>query len=236
MHMTFELVMRVGDEGITGSGEADVALGGELRQHMTFRYDSMPGMPDGFETEVITAGSVMYMRIDGVPEPGIFPTEWVSFDLAASVPGFDELTAFGNGQQDPSNAFGYLQGAEEAEELGTETIAGVETTHYEVTVDLADSVSGVPAELRDEMRRMLRQFRKAFGTTSMPFEVWLDDNGLVRRMIYRMGSEGGALGSFSMEMTVDVTEYGNDFDLEIPPASQVTDLTDMASSRDGSWS
>jgi hypothetical protein len=42
-------------------------------------------------------------------------------------------------------------------------------------------------------------------------------------MVYRMEADG-----FSMEMTVNVTEYGNDFDLDVPPASDVTDVTEMA--------
>jgi hypothetical protein len=42
-------------------------------------------------------------------------------------------------------------------------------------------------------------------------------------MVYRMEADG-----FSMEMTVNVTEYGNDFDLHVPPASEVTDVTELA--------
>lgn len=237
MHMVFDFSMRAAGRTITGSGEADAAFGDELQQHMTFRYDSMPRMPEGFGMEMIVDGSVMYMRLDAVDEPGAFPTEWVSVDLSASVPGFDELTAFGNGQNDPSNAFGYLQGAEDAEDLGSETIRGVETTHYEVTVDVADAVDEVPADLRDEMRLALKQFRRGFGTTTMPFEVWVDGDGLVRRMVFRMESDGGAAGKpFSMEMTMDVTDYGHDFELELPPASDVTDLTDLVSGQSTGWS
>lgn len=237
MHMTFDFSMSVAGQEITGSGEADAAFGDELQQHMTFRYDSMPGMPEGFGMEMIVDDAVMYMRLDGVDELGIFPTEWVSVDVSESVPGFDELTAFGSGQSDPSNAFGYLQGAEDATELGTETIDGVETTRYEVTVDLAEAATEVPADLRDEMRRVVKQFRQGFGTTSMPFEVWIDGDGLVRRMVFRMESEGGAMGMpFSMEMTMDVTEYGNDFELELPQASDVTDLTDLAARQGAGWS
>jgi hypothetical protein len=228
MHMVFDFAMRVAGEEITGSGEADAAFGDELRQHMTFRYDSMLGMPEGFGMEMIVDGSTMYMRLDGMDELAVFPTEWVSLDMSASVPGFDDLTAFGNGQSDPSNAFGYLQGAEDARELGTETIDGVETTHYEVSVDIADAVAEVPADLRDEMRRALKQFRTAFGTTTMPFEVWVDGDGLVRRVVYEMGSDGGTMGPFSMAITMNITEYGNDFELRVPSPGDVTDLTELA--------
>jgi hypothetical protein len=237
MHIVFDFAMSVAGQEITGAGEVDAAFGDEPRQHMTFSYDGMPGMPEGVGMEMIVDGTTMYMRLDGMDELSIFPTEWVSVDVSESVPGFDELTSFGNGQSDPSNAFGYLQGAENATELGTETIDGVETTHYEVTVDLAEAAKDVPADLRDEMRMALEQFRKGFGTTTMPFEVWIDGDGLVRRMVFRMGSEGGELDMpFSFEMTMDVTDYGQDFELELPPASDVTDLTDLVGRQGAGWS
>lgn len=227
MHMTFELTVEAAGEEIRGSGEADASFDGEPRQHMTFRYDSLPGLPDGVEMEMIVDGSTMFMRVEGMDGLGAFPTEWVSVDLSEAVPGFEDLMALGGGRSDPSNAFGYLQGAEEASELGTETIGGIDTTHYEVTVDVADAVAEVPADLRREMRLVLRQFRAQFGTTTMPFEVWVDADGMLRRLRYRMESDINPAGAFSMEMTMDVTEYGNDFELQRPPPATVTDLTEM---------
>ncbi|HWC70206.1 MAG TPA: hypothetical protein VG993_03490 [Actinomycetota bacterium] len=224
MHLTFEIVLSGSGQEIRGSGEADIAFGGRPRQHMVFRYDSFPGMPDGLEMEMIMDGSMLYLRMPQMQGLGSLPTEWVSMDASKSVPGFDDLTGLGAGQNDPSNAFGYLQGAEEAEDLGTETIDGVETTHYEVTVDVAGSIAEVPPELRDEMRSVVRRFREQFGTTSMPFEVWVDADGLPRRMVYRVEADGPA-GPFSMEMTMDITEYGNEFELEIPSPGDVTDVT-----------
>ncbi len=223
MHMTFEMVLAGAGQELRGSGEADVAFGDEIRQHMVFRYDSFPGMPDGLEMEMIMDGTVVYMRIPQLQGLGGVATEWISMDVSKAVPGFEDLAACGSGQNDPSNAFGSLQGAEEAEELGTETIDGAETTQYEVQVDLAEAAKDVPARLRDEMRKVIRQFREQFGSTAMPFEVWVDGDGLARRMVYRMEADG-----FSMEMTIDVTEYGNAFDLDLPDASDVTDVTEMA--------
>jgi hypothetical protein len=52
-----------------------------------------------------------------------------------------------------------------------------------------------------------------------------------------MGSEGGELDMpFSFEMTMDVTDYGQDFELELPPASDVTDLTDLVGRQGAGWS
>jgi len=89
-----------------------------------------------------------------------------------TVPGFEDLVALRAGKNDPSNAFGYLQGAEQAEEAGAETVNGVETTHFRVTVDLADALDDVPGDLRSELRLAIQQFEAQFGTTTMPFDAW----------------------------------------------------------------
>ena len=36
----------------------------------------------------------------------------------------------------------------------------------------------------------MQQFRRQFGTTTMPFEIWVDDDGLLRRMAFRMDATG----------------------------------------------
>ena len=82
-------------------------------------------------------GSVVYMRVPRLHELGMAPTEWVSMDLSRTVPGYADMMEIGTGQSDPTNAFGYLQGAEQAEEVGTEVVNGVEATHYEVSVSLS---------------------------------------------------------------------------------------------------
>jgi hypothetical protein len=78
------------------------------------------------------------------------------------------------------------------------------------------------------VKRATQQFRDQFGTLTMPFEIWIDRDDLLRRMVFRMESGGGSAGSLSMAMTMDVTEYGNDFDLPIPRPRDVTDVSELA--------
>ncbi len=227
MHMTFEISVEGSGEEVRGSGEADVSLGDEMRQHATFHYGSLPGLPGGFDMEMIMDGSMMYMRMPQMQGPGGPPTEWISIDMSEAVPGYEELIELSAGRNDPTNAFGYLQGAERAEEVGTETVNGIETTHYRGTMNLAHAITELPADLQRDMRLVMRQFREQFGTLTMPFEIWIDADGLLRRMVYVMEGEAAAAAEFSMEMSMDVTEYGNDFELDIPPADDVTDISEL---------
>ena len=61
----------------------------------------------------------------------------------------------------------------------------------------------------------------------MPVDVWIDEEGLLRRMTFRMESSTAASGDFAMEMTMEIPDYGIDVELPIPPADEVTDLTDL---------
>lgn len=227
LHMTFELVVTAMGQEMAASGESDVAYGDEPQQHTTFRYDSFPGMPDGLEMELLMDGPMMYVRMPMLQEQGL-PTEWVSIDLSRSVPGYEDLVELGSGQNDPTDALAFLQGAKDAEVVGTETVNGLSTTHYRVTVDMADAVAEVPEELRAEVKRSLSQYRQMFGSPIVPFDVWIDEDGLLRRMSYEMEAEGPEAGSFSISMTMDVTEYGNDFEVQVPPEDEVTDITALA--------
>ena len=235
MHMTFEITMDGSGQQIHGSGEADVAFGDEMRQHATFRYDSFPGLPGGLEMEMIVDGSMLYMRMPQLQQMGGAPTEWLSMDMSTVVPGYEQLLEMGAGRNDPANAFGYLQGAENVDEVGAETVNGVETTHFRGSVDLADAITQVPKDMRRDMRLVVEQMREQAGTLTMPFDIWIDDDGLLRRMVFAMQAEGDVAGAFSMTTTMDVTEYGNEFELEIPPADEVTDLTDLAERRGAGW-
>jgi hypothetical protein len=225
MHMEFEMAVEAQGMELSGSGESDVVLGDPPQQHMTFRYDSFPGMPEGLEMEMILDGSTMYMRMPGLRGASAFPTPWISMDLDAVVPGMEDFTSFAEGQNDPSNAFGYLQGVRDAEVVGTETVHGFETTHYRGTLDLAEALKQLPRDMRADFGRETAELRRELGSLTMPFDVWLDDDGLVRRM--KLTIEAAGARGFTMSMTVDITEYGNDVTLPIPPEEKVTDLTEM---------
>ncbi len=230
LHMTFGMEISAAGQTISGSGEGDVSLEG-LQQHMTFHFDRMAGLSDGMDMELILDGHVMYMRSSMFSQlPGL-GTDWVSMDLNDTVPGFERLASFGTGQNDPSAAFGYLRGVEDAEVVGTEEIHGVETTHYRGTLSLEDALGQLPEDMQADFSQVMAQFRQQFGTVTMPFDVWVDADGQLRRMTYRMETDGGSMGAagaFSMTMTIDITRYADHLTLDLPAAGDVTDVKDLS--------
>jgi hypothetical protein len=135
---------------------------------------------------------------------------------------------------DPSAFLGFFAGAVEVKEAGSDRVKGVATIRYEGTIDLAKVLSGfakVVGEDVDEeqLRRGLQQL-KAIGLGKIPFEVWIDDEGLLRkeRLTMDMGMIPGAPEDAGMEIEATFSDYGDPVDIEPPPRSQVTDVTDLA--------
>jgi hypothetical protein len=98
--------------------------------------------------------------------------------------------------------------AEEVSELGAEQVRGVDTTHYRFLVH------GGAAELEP-----------AKGATTAPLDVWIDGDGLVRRMRAVDAAGTDHEGTFEIEFF----DFGADLDIEPPPADQIVDADEVGS-------
>jgi len=75
----------------------------------------------------------------------------------------------------------------------------------------------------------LRAMIEALGIgEKIPFEIWIDGQGLPRRQRISMdfgdlvpGTEGA-----SMDMTIDLSDFGEPVDIKVPRRSEVTDMTE----------
>jgi hypothetical protein len=228
--MDFTMTMSIGGQALSGSGSAVGASDGS-RMRMQMRYDAFPGLPEGFEMEMILADGVMYMATStlaamGAPSGAFDGKDWVSIDLDAVAPAYESLADLGTGPNDPSQSFAYLQGASDVELVGTEDLDGETTTHFRGTLDLERALAELPADARAELREAMQQLQTQFSADSMPFDVWVDGDGLIRRMSYRI--EGSAEQAFSLEMTMDITDYDADLDFDVPAPGDVVDVSDLA--------
>ena len=76
----------------------------------------------------------------------------------------------------------------------------------------------------DAKSRLQAQMDKVTGT--MPVEVWIGSDGLVRRvsMSFDLSSTGMAGAKGAMAMTMDFSELGQPVQITVPPADQVSTL------------
>jgi hypothetical protein len=179
-----------------------------------------------FEMSMVMDWPVVFMRFP--PElatrlPAGKP--WVRFNMETlgKTLGFDFQQLMQASQADPGQGLGYLRGITDLETVGEEEVRGVQTTHYSGVVDLRQAAEELP-----EARESIDRIADLTGIERVPTEVWIDEDGLVRRMRFlydnmRIGT--GVVGD--MTMVTELYDFGASADISLPPDDQVVDLTDL---------
>jgi hypothetical protein len=197
-----------GGETVEFSGPGEIADHGRtLHMKLTMPAEilGMKGLSgDRVTFEAIGSGRYFYFR--GGPFTQLANGKWVRVS--------DDDPTFDLGQNDPSQMLDYLRATSKIEERGSEQVRGVETTRYEARIQLdkiADRVS-------PEAARALRQMTQRADIKEIPVDVWIDDDGLVRRLKMNWHPQG-----LSFVLGVDMFDFG-DVEIAVPKASQTTDL------------
>ncbi len=130
---------------------------------------------------------------------------------------------------DPAQFVDYLKAVStHTTKLGSATIHGVPTTGYRAVIDLSRYPGLVAPAQRAGVRRTIKTLEAAIGSNSMPLEVWIDPNHLVRREHFAF-TECVSHVHESISLTTDLYDYGPQPKPHIPPASEVYDATPLAS-------
>jgi len=227
-HQELGMSMSAAGESLSLSGEADVD---NVHQRIDMTMDL--GMLGG-DMQVLIDGGVVYMRSPVFEDVG---TRWVSLDPSKMDPAAAaRFGGFGTGTTDPSAYIGLFAGVFDVEAAGEQEIDGVSTTHYVGSIDLKKVIEGfsdvvgedVDEATKEQLEMVVDQFESLGIDETIPFEIWIDGEGLPRRQ--RISMDFGKLVPGSeeagMEMTVDFSDFGKPVDIRIPRASEVTDMTD----------
>ena len=76
-----------------------------------------------------------------------------------------------------------------------------------------------PAEARESYRRLI----ELSGQSTIPMDVWIDEEGLTRRIRY----EQKLPDSSTMELTQEYFDFGVEVDVSPPSEDDVLDITDL---------
>jgi hypothetical protein len=239
LHEDLKMSVSAAGESLSISGEADIDNEHE-RVDMTMDLGMLGG-----EMEILMDGGVVYMRSPMFQDAG---TEWVSMDPSKMDPAAAaQLGGFGAGTTDPSAYVGLFAGVFDVKVSGEEELKGVPTTHYVGTIDLKKVLKGfsdvvgehADAATKEQLKAAVKQFESLGIDEKIPFEIWIDAEGLPRRQRITMdfGKLVPGADEASMEMTVDFSDFGKPVDIDSPPPSEVTDMTDaMADAGSGAGS
>jgi LppX_LprAFG lipoprotein len=177
--------------------------------------------PANFKIKVIQQGPKMWMSfpllsmMGGTAAPA---KPWVGLD--AKELGIDARQLAASQGADPMAGLDVLQGfSQNATVVGTEDVKGTKTTHYKGTSDFAALTKNLPA-------KQAADAKKLFGTkTSMPVDVWLDDQGRARRMDLSFTANQSGV-SMSMNTQYYFMKFGEPVSITPPPADQVGTAAD----------
>jgi hypothetical protein len=209
----------LGRATVSGEGSFDDA---KQAMDVTLNVNGIgAGMPTSVKLRLLQ--QAMYVQLDGLPAGGQLPNgkSWVKVDLERALKKLGvDLANLGVGQS-PTGVLAQLRGSTNTQKVGTETVDGVRTTHYRGTVDVQDALDQATAKERKTLQRLLDE-AKAHGVdaTSTTFDVWVGDDGLVRRLTQRVGSVG--------HLTMTFSDYGEPVHIEAPAADATVDLSDLS--------
>jgi hypothetical protein len=206
-----DLTMQVPGTGIvTATGDAQFA-GAQVAEQLTMTIPNVGNM------HVVLVAGTVYLETGTTAGSG---KPWVK--VTTSRPGvsgqFQSLaqTAILASQADPTHLLQQIASAGTITTVTPETLDGVGTTHYAITVDAARLSQTNPAE---------QQALTNLGITSLPFAIWLNSGNLPVRMVTVVPvSAPTVTPGRQFTITVNYTHWGVPVAITAPPANEIMPL------------
>lgn len=133
------------------------------------------------------------------------------------------------GQTDPHAQLEMLKAvSDEFVTVGHESIRGVSTTRYRTAIDSSKEADLLRSQGNDQAADLVEKSASLTGTTQVPVDVWIDGQGLVRRLQMSIPIPTASGQTPTMNMTIDFFDFGAAPKVSAPPPSQVFDATNLA--------
>lgn len=196
-----ELSVTAAGQAITGGGDEQLSAG------KLAALDITVDLPGTGSIEVISAGGRTYAKLPpalnktGKPYVLVTPTS-----SNPTIRGLASSLQTGLSSASVGDYHTFVQAAESVRLRGSEQVAGVDTTHYSVVVNvdkLPDTVQG-------------KQTLVAAGVTTIPVELWVDRQGRPVQV-----SENLSVGSQQITSKDVISKYNEPVSISAPPPGQV---------------
>lgn len=161
-------------------------------------------------TELLAPGA-LFMKNRGA---GVPADKWVRVE-SAQVSDGNLVTG---GATDPYTAAEVLRGTRTATYVGKTEVAGTEVRHYR---GIADLVAAARASGADG-RAALGAAAKGFATALVPFDVYLDDAGRIRKIRHRFSFVNGQKkDAVAVASTTLLYDFGAPVDVRLPRSADI---------------
>ncbi len=188
-------------------------------------------VPPVGQIEERVVDDVLYIRVPEAAAAQFGGKSWLKLDPRAFGAGQNPFGSLDS--SNPAQILSTLQGAGDVTKVGDETVRGVHTVRYHADVDVAKAADA--QKLSPQQREQLQQ--ALGGQATIPEDVWIDDQGLVRRITVEFAAKppAGTPGttaapsatpsSLQTKLTMEFYDYGQaTAPVTAPPADQVTDF------------
>jgi hypothetical protein len=208
--------------GTTFGGNGQVGFG-EPRQATLAMDFSALGLG---ELEMIIDDTIVYLR--GAAFASLAPENgWVRIDLESDHPNAAAFQGIASGSNDASLSLYYLYGGTaEPEQVGTATIDKKKTRQFHMPVDLDIALERVPAAIRDALLLNVGEMRDTGVTPQLGSDVWIDDDGLIRRVDYTYNLSSLS-GGGTMTAGFHLSKFGEPLELGVPAVADTIDIEDV---------
>ncbi|MEV6804135.1 hypothetical protein ACH4NF_33375 [Streptomyces sp. NPDC017248] len=161
-------------------------------------------------TELLASGA-LFMKNRGA---GVPADKWVRVDTATLSDG----NLVTGGATDPYAAAEVLRGTREASFVGRTEVAGTAVRHYRGTADLSRAARSASAG----NRAALAAAAKGFAAAEVPFDVYLDDAGRIRKLRQRFSFVNGhAQATVGVASTLLLYDFGAPADIRLPAPADI---------------
>ena len=223
------------NESVAGKSIDISATGGfDVHPHQGSMLMNMSIAGQTLPIQLVLAHDTIYEELPSQVSsrlPGGKP--WISVNIGqlstvTKIPGLSSLVGSDSSFTNPGQYLDFLKAASSGsvQNLGQETIGGVQTTHYSAQIDLSKLARAVPASVRTAVSQMVTALKQRLHASYSPINVWIDQSDLIRKVQINVDETVDGR-SASSTITEQITAYGTQPAPTVPPASQTTDLLSL---------
>jgi hypothetical protein len=181
----------------------------------SFTFDiSRAGVPGGTgEVEIRQIGEVFYVQVPG-------GAQWLEIDGSTVAEQLGDPTGMRSALgTSPTALLDLLRGTSAARSVGRDDVRGEETRHFTAAVDVQEAARETDGARRAALERLASQLE---GTT-LPLEVWIDDDDRVVKMRIPVVTTATAAEPDPPRITtaVEFFDFGTTVDVSPPPEDEI---------------
>lgn len=178
---------------------------------ITFGGQNVPG-----GARAILTGDTVYVKSELINRFAGTTKPWTKVSLSElDAKGQSEIRKFMDQAQqfDLAGTVKLLTASKDVKAVGTETVGGVDTTHYSGTFPVAEAAQLIDPAKREKLQEQLSQAK------NVKFDLWADAQNLPRKVTL-----SGAEKEATFNLTALFKGFNEPVEITAPPADQVGDM------------